>query len=707
MNCCTVLIKIKDFMPKLSKIPFNNYICVFTNNDFEGRISLMQYEYQHINHEIKDIKSDIIYKIKLIDLISQKIIGISEHYIKYNIINKLDLGTSINFINQITILPYIKNTQKISSKLNYYNKINLTISTEIIKFNKTPINYISTENSDFLKLNLKFDPNKTKTLENKEKYKNINNTNIKRINTNFNVNEKGKRDISLNKYNEDDKNNINLNMHNITVKNYYTINSATPLNIKAFKNNKIYTKKYFKKLNKNKITENNYSAIKSGEKQEKIYYNNKIYQSSTNKIHGKNKLNKNDYFSSIESLDTNRSINLSKKKMILTKLKYNNNSFKVINASRSNSSSIDKSNNKVNYFRLYSSKKHKSKNKLIFVNKSLEISSYNLTYKSTSILKKQKYNNNKLESIISPKNNKVKTNCNNLKQIHIVNLKSKHSNDYQHKNNKYVKEYKKNIISLLEFYILLSKKMKKLKDLYNAKKSKYLLGKENLMNIKEKKNIIEEKKDENIIKKYLYVNIHSKLNNQIISKFRNIKKKEINIFKNIFNIKVNHQDISIQLSKDNMKKEEQSNKINLYVHLLKNIIGYYGNITQIYNDNYEKKYQLLHLLMNKGIEINRTEFLYNKNKKKKIFGEIKEELNEENEEESNIDNIDEDKEPNEQSVRNDYLADKNKKDKNFNLMLNLQKNKNNVIICLEKYSRNNRITNNKELKKDNNNKEMK
>lgn len=690
MNCCTILIKIKDFMPKLSKIPFNNYICIFTNNDFEGRISLMQYEYQHINHEIRDINSDINYKIKLFDIISKKIIGISEHCIKYNIINELNLGTSINFINQIRILPYTKNTSKISSKLNCCNKINLTISTEIIKFNKTPINYISKENSDFLKLNLN-------SSLNKNKYNKFANINIKKNETkNLNMSEK-REDASFNKLNEEDKNNINLNMHNITVQNYYTINSSTPVNIKSFKNNKIYTKKYLKKINKNKINENenNYSERKNNDslKKNKIFYSNKIYQSSTNKNN-----NKNDYFSSIESLDTNRSINLTKKKMILTKLKYNNNSFKVINVSRSkdNNNSVDKINNKINSYELFSVKKQKSKNKIIFVNKSLEISSYNLTYNSKSFIQRHKYNK-KLESIISPKNNKLKNNCNSLKRIHIVNLKEKNNNNYSHKNNKYRKECKKNIISLIEFYILLSKKMKKLKDTYNSRKSKYLLGKENLMNIKEKKNIIEEKKEENNIKKYIYVNIHSKLNNQIISKFKIIKKKELNIFQNIFNLKLNQEDISNQLNKDISTKEEQSNKINLYIILLKNIVNHYGNISQIFNDNHEKKNKLLQLLINKGIEINRSDFLYKKNIDNKLYQEIKEELNEENEDESVID---EDKEPNEQSLKNEILGDKDK-EKNYNLALNIQKNKNKMDIIVQKYSRNNKNKNEKDFQKNN------
>ena len=81
---------------------------------------------------------------------------------------------------------------------------------------------------------------------------------------------------------------------------------------------------------------------------------------------------------------------------------------------------------------------------------------------------------------------------------------------------------------------------------------------------------------------------------------------------------------------------------------------------------------MLHLLINKGIEIDSVDFLY-KNK-----GKI---LNEENEED-----IDKDKEPNEQSIKNDYIVDKNK---------------NTLIISLEKNSRNNRIIIEKCFKKDN------
>ena len=686
MNCCTVLIKIKDFIPKLSKESYDNYICIFNNNEFEGRISLMQYEYQHINHEIKDIKSDIIYKIKVIDLISKEIIGISEHCIKYEVINNLDIGTSINFINQIRVSPKRKNNQKISSNFIYYSKLNLTISTEIIKFNKNPVNYISKENSEFLKLNLKlhsginnrfthlnrdninnnyyYNKKINSSINNKKINSSINNKGINsRLNNEMNNMSliKDKNNISSGLINEDDKNNINLNMHNITVQNYYTINSSPPLNINSVQNKKIYTKKYFKKKNMNKIKNNKIENEKKENfynfwKQNEINYNNikikKGYQSSTAKSTNKN--NTTDYFSSIENMEqinlSNRNIKV-RKRIIRTKkrkTKYNNNSFKVINLSSSKNNSVEKINNNMNSYRCTSTKKDENKYKLDYKRiNSFKISSYNLTYNSNS-LQKQKYSN-KLESIISPKNNankkkyslksisyknlterlksnRSKDNLFNLMQIGIINLKKSNNSFMNKKNNKYRKECKKNIISILQFYILLNKKMKKLKDSYYYNVSKYLLEKEKYMNIMEKKNIIEEKNNENKIKGYIYVNINSKMNNQIISKFKNIKKKEIKLFEIIFNKEITKNDISDRLTEEKILNEEEKNKINLYLNLLKNMIRYYGNISQIYDNNKNKKYKLLRLLINNGIEIYSNDFLYKK--KENNIKEIKEEIEE-------------------------------------------------------------------------------
>ena len=296
MNCLTILIKIKEFFIEKGEIPFDNFICIFKNNNFEGRISLMQYKYQYINHEIKDIISDIYYKINVIDFTSNKLIGRSDYCISYNKINSLCVGNSINFSNKIK-LSINYNSQK--------GSLYLTILSEIIKYNKIPLTIRqNSENNDNININNnenKFIYNHNKLNKNRNYRKQINNKNkknpfeyikIKKINTsrekvgnlnNYNENNCILTSRSLKKYNkirvnnknkleivykrefgspsllltEDDKKNINLNMHNICVQNYYAITSSQPpININPIiekKNNskyKIYTKK---NLNANRL----------------------------------------------------------------------------------------------------------------------------------------------------------------------------------------------------------------------------------------------------------------------------------------------------------------------------------------------------------------------------------------------------------------------------------------------------------------------
>ena len=423
-------------------------------------------------------------------------------------------------------------------------------------------------------------------------------------------------------------------MHNITVQNYYTINSSSSsLNLNSLKNNSIYIKKNFKQ-NKANINRNNFD---------------------------------------------NRSIRVERKKFLgnnKRKKKYNNNSYKEIKFSKmKNSISVDKIKINKNKFLDTSFKKNNNYISKFIKDRisKLEISSYNMTYKSNSFIQKKKYNN-KLESIITPKNKSIRENSINslksdilsnsnlvstikynksiksiksLKNLNIVNLKTNTNNYLNKKKNWYRKECKNNLISLLEFYQFLNKKLKKFKESYNLQKSKYFLEKENLLFLIEKNNTLEEKKYEEKIKRYIHVNINSKKNNQIISKLKIMKNKELNIFKNIFNFSINKEDIIEQSYKNKISQEDNNNKINLYLDLLKNVIKYYGNISQIYNKNLSKKCHLLHILFNNGIEINNSKFLFKKNKNN--FKEIKEELNEEIEEESILD---EDKEPNEQKDLN-------------------------------------------------------
>ena len=808
MNCCTVLIKIKDFFPKIKKIPFDNYICIFTNNEFEGRISLMQYEYQYIKHELLNINSDIKYKIKVIDFNKKRLIGICNYNILYDKINNINIGSSIDFINQIKLIMSQKSKKDIFGSLNNSNDIYFTISTEIIKFNKSIINYTNVKD-----LTLKTDRNKKKI--NKVNKNIFNNKNNKDNNDNININ----KNINNNKFNKDinsnniydkkkinknnieyiktrkinkkeefnfnnennissnrntkryensknelkiispvlfteadkNKNNINLNMHNICVQNYYNITSSSPhININTMIkkennnnsennhiqekiNNNIYTKKKLNLKIKYDIIKKNTNLNGSKEKEkekEKIkrYITNTNINNKRERYYLNYGFNKKNFISKKSNSNEHTNKNLSENKIkikekkkeklleyYLTKYRLNDNIKKIKNNKLYNSKNnytqtkndkyIKKKNNIKNYYSVddkFKQNKLSNNNKNIKINKLFKSTIIGLPKKSNSIIIKRKplisnitkylnstenlstmtlnsssilninnynkkYHFDKYDYIISPKcytirdtsnkNLKIRLNNNSDDKLldKLIEECNNNSNDnFKKQNNNYLiqknkiileNEYKEKILNLLEFNFLLSKKLTKLKKVYKNQKMKDFLYKEKYLHMKHNKNIIKQKKENNKMSSYIHVNINCRINNEIIPKIKKIKKREMNIYENIFNININKDDILNQLQLEQIQKDNENKKINILLKIIKNIIHMHGNIIQIYNNNIYKKRYLFYLLINNGIEINNVNFYLpekevnnNINNKYKCK-EIKEEIDEEEE-----DNDDEDKE---------------------------------------------------------------
>ena len=67
MSSCTITTKIKDYYPKIDSIPYKNYICLFTCGENEGQIPLVCRPNDNFQHQIKNIVSDIKYKIHVLD----------------------------------------------------------------------------------------------------------------------------------------------------------------------------------------------------------------------------------------------------------------------------------------------------------------------------------------------------------------------------------------------------------------------------------------------------------------------------------------------------------------------------------------------------------------------------------------------------------------------------------------------------------------
>ena len=87
MLTCRLTIKIKDYFPKTDTIPYSNYICLFTCGEYQGQIPFLPDETKYLQHLIKNISSDIKYKVLILDFNDMTLIGMCEMTIAYKILN--------------------------------------------------------------------------------------------------------------------------------------------------------------------------------------------------------------------------------------------------------------------------------------------------------------------------------------------------------------------------------------------------------------------------------------------------------------------------------------------------------------------------------------------------------------------------------------------------------------------------------------------
>ena len=98
---------------------------------------------------------------------------------------------------------------------------------------------------------------------------------------------------------------------------------------------------------------------------------------------------------------------------------------------------------------------------------------------------------------------------------------------------------------------------------------------------------------------FLLNNIYTTTNNKVREPLINIKQKEFNIYKTIFKLSYNENDIENFLSDEKLNED---NILNILLVMMKNIINQYGNVTQIYHNKLDKKMKLINLLYKHKIE---------------------------------------------------------------------------------------------------------
>ena len=323
MSNYRVKIKISDYFPKIDAIPYDDFICLVSCNNYYSRIKLTEHRNQLLKFDLKILRNtDLLFNIKLINYLdNNKLVGMYNLIIPYNKVNQILQRETSLYKQQIKLIM----NSNVKIKL-FGIKMNITNIYLDLIFQISAIKEIALVSSNQI--------NKAKIYEmlgNNSYAKNYN-KNKKKTKSNNSSNIDGKRN-----------NNININLSKSPIINYN--NFLYDYNENGNDTNK--EKKYSNSNNKN--FQNNYSQKCSDINFNVMNYNYLNYL----KIDS----NKNDdnYVSNVKFNINSRSPIIISKNVI------------DLNNQRNNSSIFNKNNkqeNKRTYFNLYNkSKLNDSSNK--------------------------------------------------------------------------------------------------------------------------------------------------------------------------------------------------------------------------------------------------------------------------------------------------------------------------------------------------------
>ena len=192
---------------------------------------------------------------------------------------------------------------------------------------------------------------------------------------------------------------------------------------------------------------------------------------------------------------------------------------------------------------------------------------------------------NKNDNICNSKSFKIKVNKkpkkNNNLNVAIDNLEYNQSD---------LKNY---IIKLSEYFILNNKNIKSIYLKYKDKIKRLNLTKEIFVSLLKKSNVLEEKKANSIINNFQSYNANNNINKKLRLPLIQIKKKEFKIYQRILNYSYCDNDIKEYKKNEKMFYEKI---FNIQLGMIKTMVEHYGNISQIYSDDIEKKEQIKNFL---------------------------------------------------------------------------------------------------------------
>ena len=754
----SVTIAIKDYFPKDQNIPYDKFICIFNNNNFNSKIKLSNIQTQNFfKHKVECINSNIVYNLHMLDSTKNSLVGIYQLIINFDKIKNLNVNDILTQEETAKLIIDSKTKRKLFDKITNLGDIYLILSSEIKILDKKVHVSDGRENKSLSKRGSNLDNNNL-FLDFNLSPRNIKKKQIFKILKNEREALKELDDYSIfNDNNNNNNHNItdfimdendNSFVPNDTLRKYKSLNNKKMANQNNIIYNELYTKnQYFENSNTQmispKLSNTNYNFKKEDSKKtfrkkkqlskKKVTILNlmeekmdpALYSSCTTKERNTLELSslfngfKNTYANfnkmqvnhikknSFTSLNTHSSFKGRKKQKQIISDKnnsnfidesdflnnrkgYKNNNKIMVNMNKNNIIQKTISKNKVNKncLNIFDTERYNTEHPKIDFKKLKNINNIFLQTEGISKfpdIKKQILTDNDLRKLIIEKDNSIRENfqgtdyAKNLKRGTFspkVSLKLRFtdntiiSNDiYDKSSTRYSKEkiskriltpktehikkvsflnnednlyteneeLRKKCFNLIEFYSLLTKKLKNIckNNIDYFKKVETM--REKYHNLNKCKNKLIEMKNYNDSKK-VKSHTHSHYEEeQLISSMLKIKIKENSIYHNIFG---NFNDDINLKNKMNILISDKKEKL---LNLIRNIVKFYGNISQIYDKDKVKKTMLKNLLEKYEIkEKNKTDLNYinyihkGNNFDDKIITEVDEDKENEEEDEGDL-----------------------------------------------------------------------
>ena len=785
----SITITLKDYIPKDKYIPFENYLCIISHNNFNGKIHLSNLQNQNfIKHKIELCdESNIVYNLHMLDSLKSSLIGIYQIIINFDKIKNLNINDTLTQEESAKLIIDPKTKRKIFDKIMNMGDIYLNLSIEIKVLDKKYYSSGNKINSNLIRKGGNVENNEQvsefnltpETFKKKQVIKSMKSIKeaSRRIDTISSLNENNMTDYirdendltfmqgstikkykSLNKakiiaqnnkFNELSINNNNQNFNNSCTVMMSPKNHSAKVNLKNESRTKTNKRKkpapmkkvtilnlmeqkmdssIYKQKEDNlfelstqpknfKNTSINFTrCLKNNYKKNSFCSLNKKNQNSIKKINV-NHFDETDFFQKKNYQNINKIyVNLSGKNKIektvsesKNKLKNHKIKLDVFEMKRLNTeiSKEEFKKNLSNYHQIDNSIKRLTDRKKDTKNNIITDNDLRKLIEEKGNLIKEKFDNNyfteKGRGTFSPKLSlRIKFNesiaiCNEKSDINSLRFKERFKENINNKiltpkgnqirtvilsNEENLRseneELRKKCFNLIDFYSLLTKKLKKTCENNIEYIKKIEIIKEKLNNLKKYKYKIIQIQNFNDTKKIKnHVLTHYK-EEQLLNKMINIKLKENSIYQNIF------ENVSDEQFLRDRIKILFSQKKEILVNLIKNIVKYYGNISQIYNNHRVKKNLLLNLFDKYEIkekikiDLNYINYIHKDNNfKDKIITEVDEEK--ENEEEDNEKIIKINNSIIKKEINNNNIIDLNIQNKENNKCFN-NNNNNNITI---------------------------